>query len=475
MNSSAPGQCDHSLCQKAPSTAEMSAEVPGTFFTKLFDTSDFPARWYCGTWSLDTGWMHIISDIAIFGAYFAIPVVLLYFLLQRKDLPFPKIIWLFAAFILFCGFGHLVEAGIFWWPVYRFSGLIKACTAIVSWITVLVLIRLIPEAAEIDSLEKAILLMGPHSIGELAILYGARRALLECNLPWLNPELLWKRSFAASKAVRIIERTQFADSDGSAFLCALLHPIGRIVLATLFPDEHRELTKHCLETGESLDLAEEASFGLSYGQVGARFFSTWRIPATTRLPLENVTRTFEELISLPDHTRKQIEIVKLALLLSRTAMGLWESSDSVDVPHKARLNKFNMPSIQRMLCLIREACDFEVTIHQLQSASGTDQPSQPMTVPIEYHSAAGTSSDLLFPLLASVGLQINDQRLELAHCDLVDGASLGGEQLRHFIDSQNAPNPSGIIRNKRDASLFKPGSTICLPTTVKKIRTFFAM
>ncbi|XZE54344.1 PAS domain S-box protein [Planctomycetaceae bacterium SH139] len=132
-------------------TKEFSAEGLGTFAGKLFDTSDFPARWYCGDWSTDVGWLHIISDVGIFSAYFAIPIVLLFFLRRKPDLPFPKIIWLFATFILACGFGHLVEAGIFWWPVYRFSGLIKAFTALVSWGTVLVLIRLLPNALQLPS------------------------------------------------------------------------------------------------------------------------------------------------------------------------------------------------------------------------------------------------------------------------------------------------------------------------------------
>ncbi|HCO27770.1 MAG TPA: hypothetical protein DIT97_33995, partial [Gimesia maris] len=35
--------------------------------------------------------------------------------------------------------------------MYRFSGLIKACTAIVSWITVFVLIRFLPEALKLPS------------------------------------------------------------------------------------------------------------------------------------------------------------------------------------------------------------------------------------------------------------------------------------------------------------------------------------
>ncbi len=50
----------------------------GDFFGKLFDASDFPARWHCGTWSSGHGWLHIGSDFAIFLAYIAIPVSLSY-------------------------------------------------------------------------------------------------------------------------------------------------------------------------------------------------------------------------------------------------------------------------------------------------------------------------------------------------------------------------------------------------------------
>ncbi|MCC9630335.1 response regulator [Blastopirellula sp. JC732] len=151
-NCCAGSNCDLAAGTGAAKSSEFQADTFSGFFSKLFDSSDYPARWYCGSWTLETGWLHVISDIGIFGAYFAIPIVLLYFLLRRPDLPFPKIIWLFAAFILACGFGHLVEAGIFWWPVYRFSGLIKAFTATISWVTVLVLIRLMPEVLKLPSM-----------------------------------------------------------------------------------------------------------------------------------------------------------------------------------------------------------------------------------------------------------------------------------------------------------------------------------
>lgn len=124
------------------------------FFAHLFDTSDFPARWYCGNWSTGHGWLHITSDIAIWGAYTAIPLVIAYFTIQRKDIPFPRIMWLFVAFIMSCGLTHLMEAGIFWWPAYRLSGVLKLTTAAVSWATVVALIQIAPAALRIPGINR---------------------------------------------------------------------------------------------------------------------------------------------------------------------------------------------------------------------------------------------------------------------------------------------------------------------------------
>ncbi len=120
----------------------------------LFDTSDFPARWTCGNWSAPHGWMHIVSDVLIWGAYMTIPLVLAYFVARRKDLPFPAIFWLFCAFIFACGTTHLIDAMLFWWPAYRVSGIAKATTALVSWATVIALVPIMPKALSLPGLEK---------------------------------------------------------------------------------------------------------------------------------------------------------------------------------------------------------------------------------------------------------------------------------------------------------------------------------
>jgi len=121
------------------------------FFTHIFDAGDWPARWHCGTWSDFHGWLYIVSDLMTWLAYFMIPVLLMYMIRKRTDIPFPKIIWLFVAFIVLCGLTHLIDAVLFWWPAYRLSAMVRMITAIVSVFTVYALYRVLPQVMSLRS------------------------------------------------------------------------------------------------------------------------------------------------------------------------------------------------------------------------------------------------------------------------------------------------------------------------------------
>jgi PAS domain S-box-containing protein len=143
------------------------------FVSRLFDTSDFPARWQCGNWTVGHGWLHVLSDLGVWSAYVAIPCVLGYFVLRRKDIPFRTIFLLFGAFILACGTTHLMEVLMFWWPAYRLAGVIKLFTAVVSWGTVLALVPVTP---------KALAMRTPEDLErEVAARKEAERALEQAN------------------------------------------------------------------------------------------------------------------------------------------------------------------------------------------------------------------------------------------------------------------------------------------------------
>src|SRR6202008_4985855 len=84
----------------------------------------------------DLIWLHVISDGIIATAYFMIPVVLLHFLQGiRARISFDWAIACFAAFIVLCGSGHILDIVTIWYPVYYLQGGVRALTALVSILT----------------------------------------------------------------------------------------------------------------------------------------------------------------------------------------------------------------------------------------------------------------------------------------------------------------------------------------------------
>ncbi len=115
------------------------------FFSGLFSTDLWPARWYCGKWSDFHGWLYIISDLMIWLAYFLIPIIIIKYFYGKKGLVnFSSVYILFATFILLCGSTHFIDAMMFWIPMYRLNGLVRFATGIVSMITVYKLFKILP-------------------------------------------------------------------------------------------------------------------------------------------------------------------------------------------------------------------------------------------------------------------------------------------------------------------------------------------
>lgn len=106
---------------------------------------------YCIKWAPELLWLYVISDALIVLTYFSIPFTLAYFVWKRKDLKFPWIFVLFSAFILACGTTHLLGIVVLWNPVYWLDAGMKAVTALISMITAIALVILLPKALKLPS------------------------------------------------------------------------------------------------------------------------------------------------------------------------------------------------------------------------------------------------------------------------------------------------------------------------------------
>lgn len=118
---------------------------------RLVDPTGFVPRAVCGQWTRGEVLLNNISDLFVFLAYVSIPAMLLIFARRQRSFPFSWLSVVFAAFILTCGATHVMEIILFYYPIYRLAGWVKAITALASWVAVIALYKVLPLALTLHS------------------------------------------------------------------------------------------------------------------------------------------------------------------------------------------------------------------------------------------------------------------------------------------------------------------------------------
>lgn len=105
----------------------------------------------CFAWQRNVLLLHVASDAAIALAYFSIPLTLAIFAAKRRDLPFKPLFAMFGTFIVACGMTHVLAIWTIWHPDYWLDGWLKAFTAVISIVTAISLVGLVPRALALRS------------------------------------------------------------------------------------------------------------------------------------------------------------------------------------------------------------------------------------------------------------------------------------------------------------------------------------
>jgi len=106
---------------------------------------------YCLSWDPGLTAALVLGNLLIALAYFTIPLVILRFIRQRRDIDFRYLHWLFAAFIVTCGITHLLHVVALWYPVYYFEAAMDMLTGVVSLIAAIMLWKLLPVFVNLPS------------------------------------------------------------------------------------------------------------------------------------------------------------------------------------------------------------------------------------------------------------------------------------------------------------------------------------
>lgn len=117
-----------------------------------FNINNFMPHGHCYLWRTDILLLNVIPDIAISFCYFSIPLLLIYILKKRPDLPFRATIRAFILFVFFCSLTHIMEIINVWYPLYFLTGIIKALTAIISLYSTYIILKSLKKILALPSL-----------------------------------------------------------------------------------------------------------------------------------------------------------------------------------------------------------------------------------------------------------------------------------------------------------------------------------
>lgn len=88
---------------------------------------------------------------------------------------------------------------------------------------------------------------------------------------------LWKHSVVAALAAKLMA-SELGDDENVVFTAALLHDLGKIVLAHALEDTYTQLMAEVIDQQHSLIEAEKRILGVQHAEIGGRLLTRWKFP-----------------------------------------------------------------------------------------------------------------------------------------------------------------------------------------------------
>lgn len=129
-------------------------------------------------------------------------------------------------------------------------------------------------SAKVNNIEEAVLYMGLRQIRELSMATPVVEELERLGgacpaLPWRE---LWQHSIGSAILTReILAHADILVDDDTDYIIGLLHNVGKVLLATLWPQEFAELSARDHADPDAVCAAERALVGWDHAMIGAHY------------------------------------------------------------------------------------------------------------------------------------------------------------------------------------------------------------
>ncbi|WP_333797032.1 HDOD domain-containing protein [Rheinheimera sp.] len=179
---------------------------------------------------------------------------------------------------------------------------------------------------QVDSLNKALLLLGDTQIYNLVMAYGTTEAFSKTPTQVIDLERFWEMSIhCALIAKQLGSRLNVRQSE-PLYLSGLLHNIGELVVVAVKPEVARICAHY--QRGTFPWIRQQELLGFSYSDCSVALLKLWQLPENLIEPLNYLNTPQLKTGNLP------VQILHLAsrLALLNAAAGQFEFADLIDLP-----------------------------------------------------------------------------------------------------------------------------------------------
>lgn len=263
-----------------------------------------------------------------------------------------------------------------------------------------------PVGAKVADLENAVSRLGLKRVGEIALTSAAFTSLRSESEPFFPLARVWRRCLAAGICLELLAEHCAGVNDSAGLFCAaVLQPIGRVILASLFPQTYSKLISAATEKGRTLSELESLVFPETTGEVAARLLAGWGIPDDIHRPLKHTSASYAALAGLPDTIRRRVELVKLAGFLGDLAAGQFEDWDLLDFPPPTVTRRLSLNSVDSILSQCREDLANIVAPQSDGQEKTPAEPKKPVRT-LAYKRLGGEEIDFVPHLCAAAGIRV---------------------------------------------------------------------
>ncbi|GGW76546.1 HDOD domain-containing protein [Alteromonas halophila] len=139
---------------------------------------------------------------------------------------------------------------------------------------------------KVDTISKALQIIGTRSAYDLALAYGVSHAFGDVEGKIIDLDKFWEQSVSCGLLAKYFADENKLKEPERLFVAGLLHNIGELVVVSLMPEK----ATRCQAFNERVSPADLqlATLGFTYTALSAVLIRQWGIPATIYAPIEKI-------------------------------------------------------------------------------------------------------------------------------------------------------------------------------------------